>query len=693
MKSPSPNMIRNIALVAHGDAGKTSLAEAMLYAGKAIERLGKVEDGSSALDYAENERKRGITINLGLGHFKWKDVKVNILDCPGYADFYGDVKAGIAVADAAVVLVAAPAGVEVGTELVWQFLDRLERPRVLYINKMDKEHADYSKCLKECQEAMGARIAPVTIPIGAAESFKGIVNLIEDKAYIYDGPGKFKREEIPADMADQVAELRTQLIEAAAESDESLMEKFFAEETLSPDEVLRGLKAGVAAATIVPSFAGAALGGVGVEPLLDAIVGVLPSPADMPDAVGTKPRSDEEITRSPDPNGPFAAHVFKTVAEQHVGEMSYFRVYSGSAGSGTDVLNSSNENSERMGTVYAMNGRERVEMESVGAGDIGAVVKLKSTHTNDTLCAKSDPIILKPIEFPKAVLSVAVKAKSTGDEDKLSAGLQKLHDEDPTFSVEFDPVLKQTIISGLGDLHLDVMVDKLKEKYGVEVDREKPKIAFRETIRKTASAEGKYKKQSGGRGQFGVCYLRIEPNERGAGFEFLDEVVGGSIPSKFIPAVEKGVLERMSKGVIAGYPVVDVKVAVYDGKYHSVDSNEMAFKMAGSFGFKLAAADASGVLLEPIHLVRIVVPDEYLGDVMGDISSRRGKIRETGQEGRNQVVTALVPLSELYKYSTNLRSITQGRGYFEMEFSHYEETPPDVQAKIVAESELAEDEE
>ncbi len=693
MKSPSPDKIRNIALVAHGDAGKTSLAEAMLLAGKAIQRMGKVDDGSSALDYAENEKKRGITINLGLGNLKWADTKVNLLDCPGYADFYGDVKAGIAVADGAVLLVAAPAGVEVGTELVWQFLDRLSRPRVIVINKMDKEHADYSKCLKDCQEALGARLAPVTIPIGSADGFKGIIDLIEEKAYLYEGPGKFKKEDIPADMADEAADLRTQLIEAAAESDEELMEKFFGEETLSKDEILKGLKAGVAAATIVPALATPATSGVGVEPLLDIIVGVMPSPADMPDAVGTKPRSEDEITRPCDANGPLAAHVFKTVAEQHVGEMSYFRVYSGSASSGTEALNANNDKTERMGTVYAMVGRERSEMEAVTAGDIGAVVKLKSTHTNDTLCLKSDPIILRPIEFPKAVLSAAVKAKSSGDEDKVSAGLQKLHDEDPTFSVVFDSNLKQTIISGLGNLHLDVMVDKLKEKYGVEVDREKPKIAFRETIRKSAKAEGKYKKQSGGRGQFGVCWLRIEPNERGAGFEFLNEIVGGSIPSKFIPAVEKGVLERMSKGVIAGYPMVDVKVAVYDGKYHSVDSNEMAFKMAGSFGFKLASADASGVLLEPIHLVRIVVPDEYLGDVMGDISSRRGKIRETGQEGRNQVVTALVPLSELYMYSTNLRSITQGRGYFEMEFSHYEETPPDVQAKIVAESELEEDEE
>jgi elongation factor G len=692
MKSPAPGKIRNIALVAHGGAGKTTLAEAMLFAGGALSRMGGVDDGSSALDFSENEKRRQITINLGIGHCAWKDHKINLLDCPGYADFYGDVRAGLRVADAAIIVMAAPSGVEVGTDLTWQFLEQTGLPRVLCVNKMDKEHADFRKCLSEATEGLGARPAPVVVPIGAAESFRGVVNLIEQKAYVYEGPHKFKREDVPSEMADEVAELRTQLVEAAAESDEGLMEKFFGDAELTPDEILAGLRAGVAQSSVLPVIATAAESGVGIEPLLDIIVSVLPAPSDGPGATGTAPRSEEEVTRPPSADAPFAALVFKTVAEPHVGELSYFRVYSGSVSSGDDVLNSGKDESERMGTIYAMVGRDREEMEAVSAGDIGAVVKLKKTSTGDTLCAKSAPIVLAGIAFPKPVLSVAVRAKSKGDEEKISSGLQKLHEEDPTFTAAYDPVIRQTIISGLGDLHLDVMVEKLRDKFGVEVETEKPRIPYRETVRGTAKAEGKYKKQTGGRGQFGVAWLRIEPRERGAGFEFVDEIVGGSIPSKFIPAVEKGVVERMTKGVIAGYPVVDVRVAVYDGKVHPVDSSEMAFKMAGSLGFRQAAAEAKPVLLEPIYLISVTVPDEYLGDVMSDVSSRRGKIRETGQHGRYQVVRALVPLSELYKYSTHLRSITQGRGFFEMEFSHYEEVPGDIQAKVVAESTVEADE-
>lgn len=692
MKSPAPEKIRNIALLAHGDAGKTTLAEAMLFTGGTVSRMGSVDDGSATLDYTESERKRQITINLGVGYCNWKGAKVNILDCPGYADFYGDVKAGIRVADSAVVVLAAPSGVEVGTELVWQVIETASMPRMICINKMDKEHADYRKCLEQVSDHLGARPAPVIVPIGAAEGFRGVIDLVEEKAYIHESPGKFKKEDVPADMADEVAELRAQLVEAAAESDEELMEKFFGEEKLSPGEIYKGLRAGVAQATIVPVVATAAESVVGVPQLLDLIVSILPSAAVVTEAVGTKPGSEDEVRIPAQAGAPFSALVFKTVAEQHVGELSLFRVYSGSVSAGSDVVNTSQDEHERMGTVYALVGRDRQEMESVSVGDIGSVVKLKVTSTGDTLCAKSSPIVLPTIEFPKAVLSVAVRAKSKGDEEKISTGLSKLQEEDPTFSAAYDPVIKQTIMSGLGEQHLDVKVAELKSKFGVEVDMEKPRIPYRETLRGSAKAEGKYKKQSGGRGQFGVAWLRLEPTERSAGFEFVNEIVGGAIPSKFIPAVEKGVVERMNKGVIAGYPVVDVRVAVYDGKFHSVDSSEMAFKMAGSIGFRLAAADANPILLEPIYLISVAVPDEYLGDVMSDVSSRRGKIRETGQQGRYQVVKALVPLSELYKYSTHLRSITQGRGYFEMEFSHYEEVPGDVQAKVVAESTVEADE-
>lgn len=691
MKSLSPDKIRNIALIAHGDAGKTSLAEAMLFVGGSVSRLGKVEDGSAALDFAENEKKRQITINLGLGHCTWNGTKVNIIDCPGYADFYGDVRAGLRVADAAVVVLAAPSGVEVGTELVWQFIEAADQPRVLCINKMDKEHADFRKCLDDAASVLGARIAPVVIPIGAADTFKGVVDLIEQKAYISDGSAKAKKEDIPADMADEVAELRNQLIEAAAEADEALMEKFFGDEELTPDEIRGGLRAGVASASIVPAVATVASAVAGIEPLLNLITGVVPPPAAK--VTGTVPDSEDEVTLDGTPDAPFSALVFKTVSEQHVGELSFFRVYSGTISSGSDVLNSVKSENERMGSIYALIGRDRKEMESVSAGDIAGVVKLKTTSTGDTLCTKSNPIVLAPAIVPKPVLSEAVKAKAKGDEEKIATGLSKLHEEDPTFVAGYDRVIKQTIVAGLGVLHLDVMIEKLKDKFGVELEREKPRIPYRETIRATASAEGKYKKQTGGRGQFGVAFLRLDPVEGGTGFEFANEVVGGSIPSKFIPAVEKGVKERMEQGVLAGYPVVDVRVAVYDGKFHPVDSNENAFKMAGSLGFRLAAAEAKPVLLEPVYNVTVTVPDEYLGDVMSDMSSRRGKIRETGQKGRYQVVVAQVPLSELYKYSTHLRSITQGRGFHEQEFSHYEDVPGDIQAKVVAASEKPEEDE
>jgi elongation factor G len=693
MKSPAPEKIRNVALVSHGGAGKTSVADALLFAGGSVSRLGKVEDGSSTLDYSEEEKKRQITLSLGLGHYVRNGVKVNVLDCPGYADFYGDVRAGLRVADAAVLLVAAPSGVEVGTELVWQFLENGSKPRIIAVSKMDKEHADFQKAIDDCTEALGARLVPLAVPIGAAGTFRGVVDLITGTAWMADGSGKVTKGEVPGEMADRVEEFKGQLIEAAAEANEELMEKFFAEEPLSPAEILDGLKQGVLATTIVPVIPVAGPSMAGIEQLMNLIEGVLPSPADVAAAKGTKPRSEDEVEVPTTSDGPFTALVFKTVAEQHVGELSCFRVYSGTVSSGQDVFNATQDGGERMGTIYAMNGRDRKELESISAGDIGAVVKLKQTSTSDTLCAKSDPVILPAIDFPKPVLSVAVSGKSKGDEEKVTRGLQSLHEEDPTFTVQYDPVIKQTIISGLGDLHLDVMVDKLKQKFGVDVELEKPKIPYRETVKSTAKAEGKYKKQSGGRGQFGVAWLRVEPNERGAGLDFLNEIVGGSIPSKFIPAVEKGVRERMDRGILAGYPVVDVKVAVYDGKVHPVDSSEMAFKMAGSIGFRLAANDAKPVMLEPVYLISVRVPDEYLGDVMSDVSSRRGRIKETAQEGRSQIVRAYVPLAELYKYSTHLRSITQGRGFYEQEFSHYEEVPGDVQAKLVAEAEQEAEEE
>jgi len=453
MKSLSPDKICNIALVAHGDAGKTTLAEAILFAGGAVARMGNVDDGSSALDFAENEKKRQITINLGLGHCIWNGTKINILDCPGYADFYGDVKAGLRVADAAMVVLAAPAGVEVGTELVWQFIESSGKPRMICVNKMDKEHADFRKCLDSAASDLGARVVPVVIPIGAAAGFKGVIDLIEQKAFIPDGSGKSRKEDIPADMADEVAELRSQLIEAAAESDEALMEKFFGDEDLTPDEIRGGLRAGVAAATVVPVVATVATSVAGIEPLLNLVAGIMPAPDDTPEVTGTKPGGEDEVTLPVTPDAPFSALVFKTVSEQHVGELLFFRVFSGTVSSGTDVLNSTESENERMGSLYAMVGHDRKEMESVSAGDIAGVVKLKITSTGDTLCTKANPIVLAPVVFQKPVLSEAVTSKTKGDEEKIATGLAKLHEEDPTFTAGYDRVIKQTIISGLGVLH------------------------------------------------------------------------------------------------------------------------------------------------------------------------------------------------------------------------------------------------
>ncbi len=461
MKSPAPDKIRNVALAAHGGAGKTTLAEAMLFTGGTLARMGSVHDGTSAMDYAENEKRRQISINLGVGHCDWHGVKLNILDCPGYADFYGDVRAGLRVADGAVVVVSALAGVEVGTELVWQHLERHGLPRIIAISKLDKEHADFRGVMETCADVLRARLAPVIVPIGSAEKLRGVVDLIEQKAYITDASGSVKKQDIPADMADEVAEWRTQLVEAAAESKEELMEKFFSEQPLSADEIMAGLRAGVRQASVVPVVAIAAPSKIGVEPLMNLIVGVMPSPADVPPAVGTKPRSDAKEERKCDPNGPFAGFVFKTVAEQHVGELSFLRVYSGTVSAGNDALNSTQDEGERMGPIHAMTGRERKEMESVSAGDIAAVVKLKNTSTGDTLCAKNAPVVFPGIEFPKPVLSVAVRAKAKADEEKVNSGLNKLHEEDPTFTTGFDPVIRQTIISGLGDLHIDVMIEKL----------------------------------------------------------------------------------------------------------------------------------------------------------------------------------------------------------------------------------------
>ena len=686
MKEFATENFRNIALIAHGDAGKTSLAEAMCYTAGATKRLGRVDDGNTASDYNEDEIQRNISISTALLHADWSGHRIHLLDTPGYTDFVGEVIGALRVVDGTLVVVNAVSGVEVGTENVWGFAAKNDLARMIVINKMAKEHADFEKALTSAQSAFGNGVVALQLPIGSADNFTGVVDLVQMKAWQTDKDGKAKPAEIPADLEDQVKARRERLVEAVAESDDALLEKYFDQGELSTEEIQAGLRKGTLSGQIFPVVCGDALENQGTSLIMDAVAAYLPSPVDRGEAKGTKPGTNQEVTRPPSDDAPLSVFVFKTISEPHVGELSLFRVYSGRLESGMDVMNSTKDGSERIGQIFGLLGKERKEVGAMHAGEMGAVVKLKDTHTGDTLCDPRTPILFAPADSPGAVIRVAIEPKTKGDEEKISTGLAKLHDEDPTFHVEIDPELKQTVISGLGELHLDVIVDRLKKKFGVEVDLVKPKIPYRETILGTAEVQGKYKKQTGGRGQYGDAWIKVEPRPRGEGFEFVDAIVGGSIPNKFIPAVEKGVRETMINGAVAGYPIVDIKVTLYDGSYHTVDSSEQAFKVAGSMAMKSAVNKAQPILLEPIYDVEVTVPDDFMGDVMGDLSSRRGKIAGSEPRGNFQVVRAKVPLGELYKYSTTLRSLTQGRGLHSRQFSHYEQVPHDVAEKIIAES-------
>ena len=686
MKEFATENIRNIALIAHGDAGKTSLAEAICYTAGATKRLGRVDDGNTASDYNEDEIQRNISISTALLHADWSGHRIHLLDTPGYTDFVGEVIGALRVVDGALVVVNAVSGVEVGTENVWGFAGNNDLARVIVINKMAKEHADFSKALESAQSAFGNGVVALQLPIGSADNFTGVVDLVQLKAWQTDKDGKAKPVEIPADMEAQVKAQRERLVEAVAESDDALLEKYFDQGELTTEEIQAGLRKGTVSGQIFPVVCGDAYENQGTSLIMDTVINYLPSPVDRGEAKGTKPDSTQEEVRPSSDDAPLSAFVFKTISEPHVGELSLFRVYSGRLETGMDVLNSTKDGSERIGQIFALLGKERKEVGAMHAGEMGAVVKLKDTHTGDTLCDPRAPILFAPAQPPGAVIRVAIEPKTKGDEEKISTGLAKLHDEDPTFHVETDPELKQTVISGLGELHLDVIVDRLKKKFGVEVDLVKPKIPYRETIVGTAEVQGKYKKQTGGRGQYGDAWIKVEPMPRGDGFEFVDAIVGGAIPNKFIPAVEKGVRETMVNGAVAGYPIVDIKVTLYDGSFHTVDSSEQAFKVAGSMAMKSAVNQARPILLEPIYDVEVTVPDDFMGDVMGDLSSRRGKIAGSEPRGNFQVVRAKVPLGELYKYSTTLRSLTQGRGLHTRQFSHYEQVPHEVAEKIIAES-------
>ena len=686
MEEYSVDKIRNVALISHGGAGKTSLVEAMLYTAGMVNRLGRVEAGNTTTDFDPDEIKRQITISTALAPLDWKGVKINLLDTPGFFDFLGEVQGALRVADGAIVVVCAVSGVEVGTEKVWGYADDHNLPRLVYINKIDRENANFDAALEQLRSFFGLKVFPLQFPLGQENSFRGVIDLVKMKALIYkDKTGlSLQEEEIPAELQSKAEELREKLIEAAAEADDELMEKYLEEEPLSVEEIGTALRKGTLEGKIVPVLCGAGTINYGVQPLLDLLVSALPSPADRPAVRGTLPGKQEEVLRKAEVNEPPAALVFKTLADPYVGRINYFRVYSGVLKADSQIYNASKDKMERVGNLFFMRGKNQIQTNEVQAGDIGAVAKLAVTATGDTLSDRSKPVVFPAIDFPVPVISFAVEPKSKGDEEKVSASFTRFLEEDPTFRVERNTETKEIIISGMGDLHLDVIVDRLAKKFGVEVNLKTPKVPYRETIRGAAKKEGKYKKQSGGRGQYGHVYLEIEPLPRGEGFVFEDRIVGGVVPRQYIPAVEKGVVEAMEEGDLAGYPIVDLKIALYDGSYHTVDSSELAFKIAASMALRGAIEQAEPILLEPVMDVEITVPDNFMGDIMGDLNSRRGRIQGMVPGEGLQTIKAQAPLAEMFSYAIDLRSMTQGRGSFTMKFSHYEEVPFQEAEKIIA---------
>lgn len=683
MKDTQPEKLRNVALAAHQGAGKTTLTESLLHRMRVLTRMGTVEEGNTVSDYHSDEIARQISISSTLVVGDYKDCKINLLDTPGFTDFIGEVKSSVRVADIVGVMVHAVSGLEVGTELVWGYSEERRCPRFLLINQLDRENVDFDGIVASLAEAYGP-VVPIQFPVNpGGDGFNQIVDLITMKLVTWNPDGGEKsRADVPGDLKSQADELRQKLVEAVAETDDDLMEKFFENDGLTQDELVEGLRSGVRNSTIFPVMCGASRQQVGTSLLLEFICNIAPSPVDMHSVfAGSEDGAETEFTCNP--AGITSSLVFKTVSDKHVGDLSFFRVYSGTLKSGDDLRNSGRGHAEKIGQIFTVSGKTRKSVDSVPAGDMGALVKLKDTHTNDTLTSVKDGKVLPKIEFPAPVIQIAVEPKNKGDEEKISTALHTLAEEDSSFFFRYDPELAQLIVSGQGELHLTILLERLKERFNVEVNQVEPRIPYRETIRKSTEAQGKYKKQSGGRGQYGDCYLRLEPLARGESFEFVNAIVGGVIPGKFIPAVEKGVIGAMSEGVIAGYPVVDMRVTCFDGSYHTVDSSENAFKVAGSLGFKKCVKEANPVILEPIYDLEVRVPEDYMGDAMGDISSRRGKIMGMDVEGRFQTIRAKVPLAELFKYSSILRSLTGGRGLHKQSFSHYEEVPSDIQAKLV----------
>ncbi|MBE0644456.1 MAG: elongation factor G [Bacteroidetes bacterium] len=695
MKEFTPDQIRNVAIIGHGSSGKTILADAMLMTSGATTRIGRIEDGTTASDYHSDEIERQISINSTLLSTEFHGHKLNILDTPGYSDFLGDVISSLYVMDTALMVLKSVEGVEVGSELVWGYAAEANVPVVIAVNKMDNEHADFDRVYEEAVARFGSDVVIAQFPVNKGPAFDTCIDVIRMKQMKFstDGSGKYEETEVPAEFKERIDELHQALLEKVAESSEELLNAFFENGTLTEAELAEGLKAAIRTRKVFPMFCMAAGMNIGVGRMMEFLINYCPDPVSGRTFAAFKTDSTDEVVITPSDSGDACAFVFKTISEPHVGELSLFRVYNGTLSAGTDMVNQNNGKGERVNQMYALRGKERFELGKVHVGDIGAVVKLKDTHTNNTLTAKGYNVQMPAINFPEPVMSSAVRSKAKGDEDKIGTGLHTLHEEDPSFQVKVDQETGETIVLGQGEIHINIMVKRLKERFGVEVDLFAPKIPYRETIRKHADVSYKHKKQTGGAGQYAEVYIKLDPQPRGTGYEFVDNIVGGVISGRFVPAVDKGIQEQMKRGVVAGCKMIDLKVTLYDGSQHTVDSNEMAFKVAAQQAFRRAVNDASPMLLEPIYEIEVTIPDEFMGDVMGDISTHRGKIQGMDAKGPFQIIRAKVPLSELYNYATRLRSITQGRGIFKRSFANYEEVPGDVQQRIIEEYKAAKEEE
>ena len=679
------HMVRNIGIAAHIDAGKTTTSERILFFTGMSHKIGEVHEGAATMDWMEQERERGITITSAATTCFWNEHQINLIDTPGHVDFTIEVERSMRVLDGAISVFCSVGGVQPQSETVWRQANKYHVPRIVFVNKMDRVGANFYNVEQQIKDRLKANPVPIQIPIGAEDTFKGVIDLVQMRALTWDdtkGPGMPDVGEIPADLQEKAEEYRAKLIEAIAESDENLMEKYFAGEELSIDEIKHGIKKGCLDLAIIPMLCGTAFKNKGIQPLLDAVVDYLPAPDEVPDIKGQY-EDGKEVRVSSTDDGEFAGLGFKIMTDPFVGQLTFVRVYRGILESGSYVLTTGKGKKERIGRLLRMHSNKREEIKELYAGEIGAIVGLKDTLTGDTLASEKDKVILERMEFPDPVISVAVEPKTKADQEKMGIALQKLAQEDPSFRVATDEESGQTIISGMGELHLEIIVDRMLREFKVEAEVGQPQVAYRETIRKTVEQEYKYAKQSGGRGQYGHVYLRLEPLEPGSGYEFVNDIKGGAIPKEYIPAVDKGCQEALQSGVLAGYPVEDVKVTVFDGSYHEVDSSEMAFKLAASMGFKEGARKAGAVILEPVMKVEVETPEEYMGDVIGDLNKRRGQVNNMGERGGNKVIDAFCPLAQMFGYSTDLRSQTQGRATYSMEFDHYDEVPKNVADEII----------